>query len=237
MIIGLISDTHTPARWDDVPEAVFQCFAGVDFIIHAGDIGELWVPDKLGQIAPVIAVHGNDEGEQAKQVLPFRQTVMMAGRRMVVSHGHIPDHAAEMESRKDDRWYPKLQRWVDFAKESQAEIFVYGHSHIPMALQYDGVWLINPGAIASGSVVTRQKVQTVARLHLSVGVDPVIEHISLHDPSQRHVPPVDLDAGFIAWGAQYSQSALVPELDACIDWIGAKSIQLRRKLSLTCLCP
>jgi putative phosphoesterase len=237
MLIGLISDTHTPARWDDVPEAVLQCFAGVDFIIHAGDIGELWVLDKLSQIAPVIAVHGNDEGEQAKQVLPFRQTLIMAGRRIAISHGHIPDHAAEMESRKDDSWYPKLQRWVDFAKESQAEIFIYGHSHIPMALQYDGMWLINPGAIASGSVVTRQKVQTVARLYLCVGADPVVEHISLDDPKQVHVPPVNLDAGFIAWGAHYSESALAPELDACIDWIRGEVYPLAPQAVLDVFAP
>lgn len=211
MIIGLISDTHIPARWDDVPEAVFQCFAGVDFIVHAGDVGELWVLDKLSEIAPVIAVHGNDEGEQAKRVLPFRQTLMMAGRRVVVSHGHLPDYAAEMESREDDCWYPKLQRLADFAKESQADVFIYGHSHIPMALQYDGVWLINPGAIASESVVTRQKLQTIARLRLNAGVDPVIEHVGLHDPKQIRVPQIDLKAGFIAASDQYSQSALTPQ--------------------------
>src|SRR5512138_679433 len=102
--IGLISDTHIPMRWDVLPPAIFDIFAGADLIIHAGDVGELWVLDELSRIAPVIAVHGNDEGEQAQAVLPFQHTLMAAGQRIVITHGHNPDFKQEMEGRSKDDW-------------------------------------------------------------------------------------------------------------------------------------
>lgn len=217
--IGIISDTHIPSRWDDIPEAVFECFAGVDLIIHAGDVGEMWVLDKLSQIAPVVAVHGNDEGEEAKRVLPFQHTIVAAGQRIVVMHGHIPDHYEEMESRKDDSWHPKLMRWADFGKRSDAQIVIYGHTHIPMILQHDGVWLVNPGAIASGGVPVRQTIQSVAKLILRPDEAPIVEHLDLSEYRKVFTPHVDLEAGFAVARARYHESVLAPELEAQIGWI------------------
>jgi hypothetical protein len=68
--IGLISDTHMPARCADLPAAVFDVLRSVDVVLHAGDVGELWVLDQLSAIAPVIAVHGNDETAEAQRELP-----------------------------------------------------------------------------------------------------------------------------------------------------------------------
>jgi len=217
--IGLISDTHTPFRWDDIPEAVFECFAGVDLIIHAGDVGEMWVLDKLSQIAPVVAVHGNDEGEQAKQVLPFQHTLVVAGQRIVVTHGHFPDHKEEMEQRKDDNWHPKLARWASFGKGSDAQIVIYGHTHIPMALHYDGVLLINAGAIASGGFPVRQTIQSVARLTIRSDAEPVVEHFDLSGQLKIFEPQVDVEAGFVAARDRYQESVLSPELDSQLNWI------------------
>ena len=67
--IGLISDTHMPQRWPSMPTAVSQIFADVSMILHAGDVGELWVLDELSEIAPVIAVHGNDDTADAQREL------------------------------------------------------------------------------------------------------------------------------------------------------------------------
>ena len=38
MIIGVISDTHIPARSSKIPKKVFDVFKNVDMILHAGDI-------------------------------------------------------------------------------------------------------------------------------------------------------------------------------------------------------
>lgn len=44
------------AAW---PPTLFDALAGVNLILHTGDVGELWMLDQLSQIAPVVAVHGN----------------------------------------------------------------------------------------------------------------------------------------------------------------------------------
>ena len=50
--IGLVSDTHMPDRCDALPPALFATLRGVDLLLHAGDVGELWVLDQLSAIAP-----------------------------------------------------------------------------------------------------------------------------------------------------------------------------------------
>jgi predicted phosphodiesterase len=110
--IGLIADTHIPERWEQLPAAVFELFAEVDFILYAGDVGKLWVLDHLGAIAPVIAVHGNDETDEATAALPYQQVLSVKGRRILLTHAHYPNRDEEMESRKEDRWVPKLARWA-----------------------------------------------------------------------------------------------------------------------------
>ena len=63
---GVLSDTHLPKRLRRVPDAVFRVLQGVDLVLHAGDVNDLSVLDSLSQIAPVIAVHGNDESPESK---------------------------------------------------------------------------------------------------------------------------------------------------------------------------
>src|SRR5579859_7066991 len=154
--LGLISDTHMPQRCDALPGVLNDLFCGVDLILHAGDVGELWVLDQLSAIAPVIAVHGNDETPDAQRELPYQQVIMIGGQRIVLCHSHHPDRATEMSLREDDMWQPKLERLLDFGRRPAATIVVFGHSHISMTYTQDKILLVNPGAIASGSAVARQ---------------------------------------------------------------------------------
>jgi uncharacterized protein len=57
MRVGLIADTHGLLR----PE-VADVFAGVEHIVHAGDVGSTDVLEGLARIAPVTAVRGNVDG-------------------------------------------------------------------------------------------------------------------------------------------------------------------------------
>jgi len=68
--LGLISDTHLPDRLRALPPEVFDALDGVDLILHAGDVGTLAVLDQLSTIAPVVAVHGNDDSAEAIRELP-----------------------------------------------------------------------------------------------------------------------------------------------------------------------
>lgn len=82
----------------------------------------------------IIAVRGNCDSEVDQMVLEFPvmsdySTILHQGRRIFLSHGHIygPDHL------------PKLSR---------GDLFVYGHTHIPVAEKREDIYVINPGSIS-----------------------------------------------------------------------------------------
>lgn len=121
MRIGLISDTHGLLR----PEAL-QALAGVQEIIHAGDIGTAEVLEALGRVAPVRAVRGNnDEGAWARK-LPLRLDLQFAGTRVHVLHD-IKELGLD----------PATDR---------IDVVIAGHSHKPGIVQRDGTLLVNPGS-------------------------------------------------------------------------------------------
>ena len=197
--LGLISDTHYGDRLNALPPIVHQIFEGTDLILHAGDVGRLEILDELGRTAPAIAVHGNDEAfPEAQRELPYQQLLHVAGHRIVLTHAHHPDHAQEMESRKDDSWTPKLARRAAFGHRAGAQIVVYGHTHIPTDVTHDGVRLINPGALASGNRKTRQSCKTVALLYLNTDGGASVVHVDLAAPDRPFPLTIDWDQGFRA---------------------------------------
>jgi putative phosphoesterase len=128
--IGLISDTHMPERCRELPASVRTIFSSVDLVLHAGDVGELSVLDHLGELAPVVAVHGNDESANAARVLPYQQVIARAGQRIVLCHTHFPDPAEERAWR---RRHPTRGDWVTrcaaLGHTAGSGIVVHGHTH------------------------------------------------------------------------------------------------------------
>jgi uncharacterized protein len=126
MRIGVISDTHGRLRPD-----VFTHFAGVDLIVHAGDVGPPGILDDLGAIAPVLAVWGNTDDFTIRHLVPEVVDQEVAGLRLVVEHGHqhgSPDPALLT------RAYPG------------ADVIVYGHTHRPLIERRADALVINPGS-------------------------------------------------------------------------------------------
>ena len=213
--VGLISDTHYPLRCEQLPPALFEIFEGVDLLLHAGDVGELEVLDQLSQIAPVVAVHGNDEATVAEEVLPYQHVLALHGRRILLWHSHYPDRQEEMASRVDDAMVPKLQRTVDRAKRAGASIAIFGHWHIPLIYEQDGVTVVNPGAIASGNFFSRQLRQSVALLFLLRDGGHEIVHIDIAT-QQPFTPACVWPAGFKATLARFSESIFTPDAEALL---------------------
>ena len=128
--IGVISDTHIP-HFKKIPDAVWGHFAGVEMIIHAGDLSILRVINELETIAPVVAVQGNVETEEVVLALPIKREILVGGCRIGIVH-----ILGETSTR------------VRLARHEfpNARCVVYGHSHIPYNQEYDGQLLFNPGS-------------------------------------------------------------------------------------------
>ena len=143
-VVGLISDTHGLVR----PQ-VHQALAGVELILHAGDVGGDDVLDELSLIAPVLAVYGNtDAPGQPRLAESIERTI--GGVSIHVSHGH------EVGSPTPARL---LARYA-------AQVIVYGHTHRQHVAEADGRLVINPGAAGA----RRFKLEpSVARLTIADG--------------------------------------------------------------------
>ena len=143
-VVGLISDTHGLVRAD-----VHRALAGVELILHAGDVGGDEVLDELELIAPVLAVFGNtDPPGDPRLATSIERTI--GGTSIHVSHGH------ELGSPTPKKL---LERYA-------ADVIVYGHTHQQLVLHEDGRLVVNPGAAGP----RRFKLEpSVARLTIAAG--------------------------------------------------------------------
>ena len=80
-LVGIISDTH-----GRLPQSVAKAFAGVDLIIHAGDIGEPDVLQALEKIAPTIAVRGNMDFGKWAAALPWEDIITVGAITICALH-------------------------------------------------------------------------------------------------------------------------------------------------------
>jgi uncharacterized protein len=216
-VLGLISDTHYPERLAQLPPALFDVLAGVDLLLHAGDVGTLNVLTQLSRIAPVVAVHGNDDTTAATTHLPEKQLVTIEGQQLLLWHSHFADRAEELASRQNGDLRPKLARIGQAAQAAGATLAHFGHWHIPLVYRYEEVTLINAGGIASGNEVTAQTIQTVALLFIRDDKRRFITHIDLAQPERPFVHSIDWDAGFTAVMQPFSRSILAPDLLAPVE--------------------
>ena len=120
-MVGLISDTHGLLR----PEAL-EVFAGVNMIIHAGDVGREGILEALRAVAPTHAVRGNvDKGAWAE---PLSRDALIEVEEVgiYVYHGH---EELDLDPRA-----------------AGCKVVVSGHSHKPEITEKQGVLYLNPGS-------------------------------------------------------------------------------------------
>jgi hypothetical protein len=121
MRIGVLSDTHSLLR----PE-VLPALAGVDHILHAGDVGDPAILDALRTVAPLTAIRGNIDRTGPCATLPPTEIIELAGTSFYMLHdvkGLDLDPAA-----------------------AGIHVIVSGHSHKPLIEHRRGVLFLNPGS-------------------------------------------------------------------------------------------
>lgn len=120
-IVGLVSDTHGLLRAE-----ALTALQGSDWILHAGDIGDGAILERLREIAPVAAVRGNNDHGTWASRLPQTHRLEVGGVRVFVIHD-----LAELA-------IDPVAIGVD--------VVVCGHSHRPVIERRAGVLFVNPGS-------------------------------------------------------------------------------------------
>lgn len=142
-LIGLISDTHGLLRPD-----VHEALAGVELILHAGDVGGEDVLHELRTIAPTLAVRGNTDAPASYLETEIVRNI--GGVSIHVSHGH---EVGQVTPERLLARYPE-------------DVLVHGHTHKPFLLKWEGRIVVNPGAAGQRRFDLQP---SVARLRISDG--------------------------------------------------------------------
>ncbi|MCW3015770.1 MAG: metallophosphoesterase family protein [Solirubrobacterales bacterium] len=132
VVIAILSDTHMPRGDRRLPDACVQRVVAADLLLHAGDLTDLSTLKLLKALGPpVVAVHGNVDDAAVRDELPAERVVEAGGARIAMLHDAGPALGRLGRMRR---------RFPD------ADVVVFGHSHLPLH-ERDGTFqLVNPGS-------------------------------------------------------------------------------------------
>ena len=176
MRVLVIADTHVPDHAPALPPEVLAAADDVDLILHAGDVTRAGVLDELTARAPVQCALGNNDGPDVSAWgATERVDLTIESVRVAMVHGAGPRAGRPARLR---RWFP------------EADLIVFGHSHIPLAWQEGGAWFVNPG---SPTWKRRQPAPTMTVIDIERGrVTPTL----LRLPASRIHPRPEEDPDF-----------------------------------------
>lgn len=145
MRLGLISDTHIPDARAELWPQVFDAFRGVDAILHAGDIHELFVLDQLAGVAPIYAARGNGEdGSGGRPVQPDHHRLRdswvleFEGVRIGLVHDlPIPEYPPHLTVER---------AMLRYFSRTDLDVVVYGDSHVEAIDTVGNTLCVNPGS-------------------------------------------------------------------------------------------
>jgi uncharacterized protein len=170
MRVLVIADTHVPDHVSVLPPELLEAAGGADLVLHAGDVTASDVLDELATRAPVRCAVGNNDGpDVAAWGATQHVELTLEGLRVAMIHDAGPRTGRPGRLR---RVFP------------EADLIVFGHSHIPMAFEEDGVWFINPG---SPTWKRREPAPTMALIDVTGGVvRPTSIRLSVPPTRSRH---------------------------------------------------
>jgi uncharacterized protein len=154
--VVVTGDTHLgPRRRGPLPAALLAACAGADRILHTGDVMTAELLDELAALAPLDGVTGNCDGWEIAARLPAEQTLEIAGVTIALIH----------DAGREDVRRPVLR-----AHFPGARVVCFGHSHMPLCHDRDGLLLLNPG-----SPTERRRAPWRSYAELTIGPDAAIE--------------------------------------------------------------
>lgn len=129
----ILSDTHIPARAKQLPKILLDACAEADLILHAGDWQNLDVFFELSAYTETIGVAGNVDPWEIVDRFGKKKIVTVENLKIGIVHGDGTGKTTE-------------QRAVEAFAEDEVDLIVFGHSHIPLMKEINGVTLFNPGS-------------------------------------------------------------------------------------------
>lgn len=161
MLVGILSDTH---GWfhPGLPKALEGC----EVLLHAGDVGDPEIIDRLEEIAPTRVVPGNVDGQFIRGHYPIHDRFVLGGVSFWMTH--IAGHP--------DRWQAGVGPML---KQDTPDVFICGHSHIlriERVGSLGGMLFLNPGAAGRQGF---HQVKSCVRLRLENGkaVEAQVVHL------------------------------------------------------------
>jgi putative phosphoesterase len=154
--VVVTGDTHVgPRRRGPLPAALLAACAGADRILHTGDVSDAGLLDELAALAPLDGVAGNCDGWDVAERVPAVQTVEIGALRVGLVHDPGPerDRRARLRTR-----FPG------------ARVVCFGHTHLPVCDDRDGLLLLNPG-----SPTERRRAPWHSYAELTVGPGAALE--------------------------------------------------------------
>ena len=180
--IGVVADTHVGENLPELPAEVCEVLAGVNLILHAGDIIDPAVLDALRAVAPVVAVRGNHDERRGHRELPRDVLVRVGGARIGLTHGHrrasveLPAIAVSLVAGRPVRLgFERTMR----GRFPGADCVVVGHLHEP----------IHHEVARRAPVLARLRLLGRARPRLRLARSPGDGLSPLPPPAARRGPP------------------------------------------------
>lgn len=133
MYIVVLADTHIPKKAKGIPETIKEDLAKADLIIHVGDWQVPEVAAELEKYAPVEGVTGNVDGADMQSLFPRTKQLVVDGFRIGVTHG-------------DGKGKTTETRALEAFRDTDIDLLLFGHSHIPVLHEKDGLVIFNPGS-------------------------------------------------------------------------------------------
>ena len=143
--IGLIADTHIPEARATLWPQVYEAFAGVERILHGGDVHDLALLDELEKVAPVYCARGNGEdGSGGRPVQPEDPRVKYVWTMQIEALTVGLTHYIPVEDSPASMTLPQFveRYWPD----ATPDIIVSGDSHTELIAEKNGILCVNPGS-------------------------------------------------------------------------------------------